>query len=167
MAGQNESPEPLPLLGWKERIDFPEWGLARLRAKIDTGARTSALHAARYELSGSSNGAASVRVWLNLDPRRPDPLELVLPVVRMATVRSSTGLRECRPVVSALVRLGIVEIRIELTLTNRERMRYRIILGRLALAGRFWIDPGRTYRLPRPRRKRSRPGQTGGPPCGS
>lgn len=146
-------PAPLPTIGWKERIDLPDWGVRRLRAKIDTGARTSALHVARYDLS---DGGATVRLWLDLDPHRPEPIERTLPVVRIATVRSSTGMRERRPVVTVAVRLGAVVVPVEFTLTNRERMRYRVILGRRALAGRFVIDPGRAFLLPRPSR-RNRP----------
>jgi len=146
-------PAPLPTIGWKERIDLPDWGVRRLRAKIDTGARTSALHVARYDLS---DDGATVRLWLDLDPRHPEPVERTLPVVRIATVRSSIGMRERRPVVTVAVRLGAVVVPVEFTLTNRERMRYRVILGRRALAGRFAIDPGRAYLLPRPSR-RNRP----------
>lgn len=142
----------LPLVGWKERIDFPEWGLRRVRAKIDTGARTSALHAERYSIEETPTGPV-VRLWLDLSPGKVEGREVCLPVVRRTTVRSSNAARERRPVVVVLVRLGHVTERIEMTLTNRARMRFRVILGRGALAGRFHIDPSRAYLLPRPRRK--------------
>lgn len=145
----NSDPEPLPQIGWKERLDFPDWGLSRLRAKIDTGAHTSALHVARYELHPSE-----VSLWLEVDPHQAEPLELRLPVIRVATVRGSMGMRERRPVIGANVRLGTVVLPVEFTLTNRARMRHRIILGRQALAGRFIVDPGRVNLLSRRRRRK-------------
>lgn len=143
----------LPILGWKERVDFPEWGLYRLRAKVDTGARTSALHVARYELD-TTGTSPSATLWLDIDPRLGEPLRVVTPLVRMTVVRSSSGVRERRPVIRTVTRLGPYQLLVEFTLTNRARMRHRIILGRLALAGRFTIDPGQTYLLPRPPRPR-------------
>jgi hypothetical protein len=142
----------LPLVGWKERLEFPDWGLRRLRAKIDTGARTSALHAERYTVEETADGPI-VRLWLDLAPGKFEAKEVCLPMVRLATVRSTTGIRERRPVIAPLVTLGPVTGPIQFTLTNRQRMRFRIILGREALAGRFHIDPSRAYLLPRPRRQ--------------
>jgi hypothetical protein len=143
----------LPLVGWKERLDFPEWGLHRLRAKIDTGARTSALHAERYTIEETDAGLF-VRLLLDLAPQRHEAREVLVPVVRLASVRSSNGVRERRPVIAVQVNLGGVTERVEFTLTNRARMRFRIILGRGALANRFHIDPSRAYLLPRPRRQK-------------
>jgi len=140
-------PPTLPLIGWKERLDFPEWGIRRLRTKVDTGARTSALHVDRYEVIESPTGSM---VSLTLDLHRPPgPREVTAPLVRLALVKSSNGACELRPVIAALIRLGPVRTRIELTLTNRSGMRFQLILGRQALAGQVVIDPSRAYLLPR------------------
>ena len=134
-------------VGWKERLDFPEWGLKRVRVKVDTGARTSALDAVGYDLIEGESGLVA---RLRLDLRRKGAgrlTEVETPVVRMAVVRNTGGVCEHRPVIEALVRLGPVLRRIRLTLACRAGMRYRMILGREALAGAFVVDVGQTYLL--------------------
>jgi hypothetical protein len=138
--------EPL-LIGWKEYLDFPEWGPRRVRVKIDTGARTSALDVASYELH-EGDGLVTARLCLALNRRHPERVTHVeAPVLRTVLVRNTSGTVEQRPVVEALVRLGPVVKRIRLTITNRSGMRHRMILGREALAGSFIIDVGRKYLL--------------------
>jgi hypothetical protein len=145
----------LLLIGRKERLDFPEWGLLHVRVKVDTGAWSSALDVTGYELEHVGPGAM-VRLRLNVDhyrSRRREAygeergIDVRAPVVAMAAVRNSGGQQEVRPVVEALVRLGPVEKRIRLTLTNRSSMRCRMILGRQALAGSFLVDVGSKYLL--------------------
>ena len=134
-------------IGWKERLDFPEWGLKRVRAKVDTGARTSALDAVGYDLIEGASGLVA-RLRLDLRRRGAGRLkEVETPVVCMTVVRNTGGMSEYRPVVEALVRLGPVLRRIRLTVTNRSRMRYRMILGREALAGAFVVDVSQKYLL--------------------
>ena len=140
--------EPPPCsIGWKEYVAFPEWGLRRVRAKIDTGACTSALDVASYELEETPTGPfALLRIVINR--HRPDKIrEVRVPVVRFANVRNSGGVAERRPVVEALVRLGPVEKRIRLTVTHRAVMRCRMLLGREALQGDFVVDVRRKYVL--------------------
>jgi hypothetical protein len=142
------SPPSGPLrIGWKERLDFPEWGLKRVRVKVDTGARTSALGAVGYDLVEGANGLVA---RLRLDLRRKGHgrlKEVETPVVCMTVVRNTGGMREYRPVVEALVRLGPVLRRIRLTIASRAGMRYRMILGREALAGAFVVDVSQKYLL--------------------
>ncbi len=135
------------LIGRKEYLDFPEWGLRRVRVKIDTGAWTSALDVARCTLVEGEEGLiACLRLVLKRRSRRP--VEVRVPVLRKARVRSTGGGCEDRPVIEALVRLGPVEKRIPLAVTNRADMRCRMILGRQALAGSFLVDVSRKYLLP-------------------
>jgi hypothetical protein len=134
----------LPVIGWKEHLDFPEWSVRRVRVKIDTGARTSAIDTLRYDLQETADGTW-VEAEFALRRKRP-PLRLRLPVVRLTTVRSTSGVAERRPVIEALVQLGPVSWRMQLTLARRSGLRFRVILGRRALAGLFLIDPGQTYR---------------------
>ncbi len=132
-------------IGWKEYVAFPEWGLRRVRAKIDTGACTSALGVAGYELEETPTGPVAV-LRLILNRGRPDKVrELRVPVLRFAVVRNSGGVAERRPVVEALIRLGTIEKRIRLTVTHRSLMRCRMLLGREALQGDFVVDVQRKY----------------------
>jgi hypothetical protein len=140
-------PSPLPI-GWKEYVALPEWGVRRIRAKIDTGACTSALDVAGFEVEDTPAGPV-VLMRLVLNRRRPERVRLVrAPVVRFAVVRNSGGAAERRPVVEVLARLGPVERRIRLTVTRRAGMRFRMLLGREALRGAFVVDVGRKYVYP-------------------
>jgi hypothetical protein len=144
------SPTALPgalLIGWKEYLDFPEWGLSHVRVKVDTGAWNSALDVASYEILEGAKGP-QVRFRLARHRRRPDHVvELQAPVLRTTVVMNPCGQRECRPVLETLVRLGPVTKAVRLTLTDRSGMRHRMILGRQALAGTFLVDTSRKYLL--------------------
>jgi hypothetical protein len=132
-------------VGWKEYVDFPEWGVHRLKAKIDTGARTSALDAARYEIQETSAGPV-VELWLPLSKRRPDRVAVVrAPVLRRVVVSNSGGVREYRPLIETTLRLGPVRKRIQVTVTSRAGMLFRFIVGRKALEGDFVVDVSRKY----------------------
>jgi hypothetical protein len=135
------------LIGRKEYLDFPEWGLRHVRVKIDTGAWTSALDVAGWTIEEEDEGpVACLRLVLNRRSRRV--VEVRAPVLRQTRVRNSGGSCEERPVVEVLVRLGPVHKRIPLAVTNRADMRCRMILGRQALAGSFLVDVSRKYLLP-------------------
>jgi hypothetical protein len=133
------TPQPLPI-GWKERLDFPDWGVKRVRVKIDTGACTSALGAAQCDLI-EVEGRLTARLQLTLNRRRPRRIVTVeAPVLRMVHVTNTGGGREERPLIEATIRLGPVLKRIRLTITRRDAMRFPMILGREALAGSFVVD---------------------------
>jgi hypothetical protein len=135
-----DHPTDLLLIGRRERLSFPEWDLHRVRAKIDTGAYSSALHVGEYELLGTPAGRV-VRLHLLPQRRQRGGLKWVeAPVLRMVSVRNSGGQRESRPLIEPMVRLGPLTWRIRLTVTNRSRMRCPMLLGRQALAGRFLVD---------------------------
>jgi hypothetical protein len=135
-------------LGWKERIDFPDWGLRRVRVKIDTGARTSAIGVVYYEVLDLSGQGRMADLVLALDRKAPDKqVRLRVPVLRTVVVRNSAGQRELRPVIETRVRLGPLTKAICLTVTNRHAMRFPVILGRSALAGDCVVDVSKTYLL--------------------
>src|SRR5262252_9237606 len=116
--------EPL-LVGWKEYVDFPDWGIRRVKAKIDTGARTSALDVASYELRPTDGGSLIAELRLALDRKHPETLTVVhAPVLRTVVVSNSGGFREQRPMIEARVCLGPVCKRVRLTVTNRAGMRF-------------------------------------------
>jgi len=137
------------VIGWKEYVEFVEWPLRRVKAKIDTGARTSALDVLSYELRESATGITAV-LRLALEPKHPERIaEVETKVLRMVIVRNSSGLGEQRPVVETVLRLGKVTKRVRLTVTNRSSMRFRMILGRRALQGDFVVDVAKKYLLGR------------------
>ena len=138
--------DELMLVGRKEYVAFPEWGIRRVRAKVDTGARSSALDVLGYDLWEVDGQGLHVRLRLALNRRRGDRFRVVeAPVTRMVAVRNSGGACEQRPLIEATIRLGPVTRRIRLTVTDRAAMRYRMILGRQALRGQFVVDVSKKY----------------------
>jgi hypothetical protein len=144
----------LPLtVGWKERISFPDWSLRRVKVKIDTGARTSAIGAVYYEVLDLPGEGRVVDLVLALDRRAPDQqVKLRSPVLGTVRVRNSSGQCELRPVIETRVRLGPLTKVVRFTITNRAQMRFPVILGRLALAGDCLVDVSRKYLLRKKRR---------------
>jgi hypothetical protein len=132
------------IIGVVERVDFPDWGVRGLSARVDTGARTSAIHVEDVELLPGGRVRFDVRL------RRDDPKARVTveaKVSRRANVRSSTGQTDARLFVKAHVRLGGREHQIEVGLVDRRHMQYRMLLGRSALERRFLVDVTRRYAL--------------------
>jgi hypothetical protein len=117
-----------------------------IKVKLDTGARTSSLHAfalRRFERGGTS----MVRFEIHPHQRSSDDaIRVEAEVVDERWVRNSGGQRELRPVIETVVRIGKKRWRIELTLTRRDDMGFRMLLGRQALRKRALVDPGRSYR---------------------
>ena len=149
------SPDPGgPLVvGWKEYLALPELGIGRIKAKVDTGARTSSLHVESFTtLETLPDGTELAEVTIATDRRRPER-KVVARVVVVGRVRvtDSGGHREVRPVVETELVLGPVRKRIRLTLSNRSGMLFRMILGRKALEGDFVVDTSRKYLLRRSR----------------
>lgn len=153
------------LIGWREWLALPELGIPAIKAKIDTGARTSALHAFRMEFFERA-GREYVRFWIHPLRRRSD-LELVCeaPVADRRIVRDSGGHAEERCLIRTPVRAGDREWPIEISLTGRDDMLFRMLLGRSALLdGGFSVDPGASCLLgPRPRRAYPRRARHGRP----
>jgi hypothetical protein len=133
------------VIGWKEHVALPEWGIRRLKAKMDTGARTSAIDAVSYELRQTPAGLFVV-MQLPLSHRHPQRQALVeTPVLEMLHVRNSSGSYDCRPLVETLLQLGPVSKRIRLTVARRAGMCFRLLLGRKALEGDFIVDVSKKY----------------------
>lgn len=137
--------QDLPIIGWREWIALPELGIPKIKAKIDTGARSSALHAFdiyTFEVDGKP------RVRFKVHPKQRDTNQTIIAEAELIDerkVRSSSGQAELRPVILTEVNLMGKIWQIELTLTNRELMGFRMLLGRQALRGIFLINPGKSY----------------------
>ena len=140
------------VLGWREWLGFPELGIARIKAKVDTGARSSALHV--DNLRELPRGQVAFDVVLHRR-KRDRRVHVKARIRRRGRVRSSTGYGAPRVFVSTTLRLGDVEKEIEIGLVDRGRMIHRMLLGRTALSGPFFIDVDRRYALGAPRRRRS------------
>lgn len=132
-------------VGWREWVALPEIGIDRVKAKVDTGARTSALHAFSVE-AFEENGTRMVRFGVHPLQRNTE-LEIwtTMPVKDVRTVRDSGGHEEERLVIETLVVVGTVERVVEITLTARDNMGFRMLLGRTALRPDFLVDPARSY----------------------
>jgi ribosomal protein S6--L-glutamate ligase len=137
------------VLGFQEWVGLPDLGLPSLKAKVDTGARTSALHARLIEPC-VENGIACVRFKVQPVPRRPAiEVDCVAPIVGRRAVTSSNGESEIRFVISTLIEVGTQRWPIEITLTNRGSMNFRMLLGRQALLPGMLVDPTASFHQPR------------------
>lgn len=134
-----------PVIGWREWVGLPELGIERIKAKVDTGARSCALHAFRLK-PFRRDGDLWVQFEAHPVQRRARPsVPCELPVRDIRTVTNSGGRSERRYVVETLLRLGDAVWHVEVTLTNRDQMGFRMLLGRTALRRRFVVDPARSY----------------------
>ncbi|EGW21623.1 ATP-dependent zinc protease family protein [Methylobacter tundripaludum] len=139
-----------PMLGWREWVGLPELKLAGIKAKIDTGARSSALHAFAIE-PYRKDGQRWVMFAIHPLQQRCDvSIECHAPVKDRRMVTDSGGHKQRRYVIETQLVLGQSAIRAEMTLTNRDTMRFRMLLGRTAMDARFIIDPGASYLQGRP-----------------
>ena len=127
--------------GWREWVSLPDLGVTAIKAKVDTGARTSALHASDLQIDGD---------WVNfkLHPRHRNTGQTVACRAEIADrriVTDSGGHKEHRIVIRTRLSVGATIWPIEMTLTDRDDMRFRMLIGRTAMKGIATVDPGRSY----------------------
>lgn len=133
------------VVGWREWLRLPELGVSLIKAKVDTGARTSALHAENVRIVRRGDDRL---VHFTIHPRQRSKrlaIEAVATLLGERRVKSSSGSLELRPVIVTRVNVGGIEWPIEITLTRRDVMGFRMLLGRQALRRHAIVDPGRSY----------------------
>ena len=133
------------IIGWREAIALPQLGIDKIKVKIDTGARSSALHA--FDLvEFKQDGKDLIRFQVHpLQRDRTVTVTAEAELLEYRKVRNSGGVAQLRPVIMTEIELGGQSWAIELTLTNRDVMGFRMLLGRQAVRNRFLIDPGRSF----------------------
>ncbi len=132
------------ILGWREWASLPEIGIAAVHAKLDTGARSSALHVVDMETFQRLD-REWVRFWVDPDPRKPDFIvkcEALVADERL--VRNSGGKGQIRVVIRTGLEIAGRAWPIDLTLTGRSQMRFRMLIGREAMRDRILVDPMRS-----------------------
>lgn len=140
-----EKSHKLLTFGWREWVSLPELGIAQIKAKIDTGARTSALHA--FELRPFSEHGRD-RVEFRLHPVQKDNNSVVTcqaDVLDKRVVTDSGGHKEERFVIGTMLKIGQHQWPIEVTLTGRDDMLFRMLIGRTAMKSRALVNPARSY----------------------
>lgn len=141
----------LPVLGWKEIAALPDWGISELKVKLDTGAKTSALHVENLRHVGDAGPQGDgvepvVEFEVPLTGVVGGPsVTVTAPVVGYRSVRDTRARPERRPVIRTRLRCGPIDEIVDVTLTDRSGMLFRMILGRRALRERVLVDPARVF----------------------
>jgi hypothetical protein len=144
--------QSLPTLGWREWAALPDLGIPRIKCKVDTGARSSALHAFYLE-PFVSRGKQRIRFGIHPLQKRTDrECNCTADVLDQRMVTDSGGHREQRYVIETTVVIGDESWLIEITLTDRDTMRFRMLLGRTAMKKKFVVNPASSYLAGKPRR---------------
>lgn len=139
------SPEELLTFGWREWVSLPELGIPKIKAKVDTGARTSTLHA--FEVRPYSEHGQR-RVEFKIHPQQHNDGEIIVctaDIIDERVVADSGGHKQLRWVISTAMSIGPYSWPIEMTLTARDDMLFRMLMGRTAIKGRARVDPSRSY----------------------
>lgn len=144
-VGESHITRQPAVIGWREWVGLPDLAITRIKAKVDTGARTSSLHAFNIQYF-----ARQGRLWARFDvhPLQRDGKTLVhceAPLIEERFVTDSGGKRTLRPVIETRIAVGDLSHIIEITLITRDSMGFRMLLGRQAIRDRFLVDPGRSF----------------------
>ncbi|WP_119271383.1 ATP-dependent zinc protease family protein [Taklimakanibacter deserti] len=148
--------EERTLIGWQETVSLPELGAGPIVAKIDTGARSAALHADDIRITGRGK-RMKVRFKVQRRGSSSRRIECEMPLHDLRRVKSSNGQIELRAVIATPVEIGGQLLEAEITLTQRSDMGAAMLIGRSSIKGNFLVDPSRTFlRSRRPRKTKPR-----------
>jgi hypothetical protein len=143
------------VIGWREWVSLPDLDVMYMKAKVDTGADTSSLHAFNVE-KFERDGVDYVRFEIHPKQRSKKPtIRCEAPLISERTVKNPGGRSELRPVVRTRLIVAGQELDALVNLTSRDEMGFRMLLGRRAIRSAFVVDPGRSYLWPRPDREDS------------
>ena len=142
----------LPIIGWREWVGLPDFGIEAIKVKVDTGARSSSIHASKLR-EFERDGEKWVRFKVHPIQRKRDvTVDIEARIIDYRSVRSSSGKAAMRPVISTKLTLLGMTWPVELTLASRDDMGFRMLLGREAFRRRFLVDAGRSYFGGKPKR---------------
>lgn len=136
---------PPRVVGWREWVALPELGIGAIKAKVDTGARSSSLHA--YDMKRFKRRGVSM-IRFKVHPIQDETRTVVQSEARLVDlrkVRSSSGIQTLRPVITTPLQLGDEVREIEVTLVRRDEMGFRMLLGRQSIRGHWLVDPGASF----------------------
>lgn len=154
MAGKTITRTKRPVVGWREYVRLPLLGIGKFVAKIDTGAKSAALHAENIEIGGSRQ-RKTVKFVVAINGRHH---HCQLPLIGERRIKNSSGVSELRAVVETEIQLGKRRITAEVTLTNRTDMGVPMLLGRATVRDHFLVHPGRSFLISAPKTaKKPRP----------
>lgn len=149
-AVKKQTPNGLVPLGWREWVVFPDFDNTGMHVKVDTGAKTSAIHAGgiRYDKDGDQDIVSFLIYgdWLHKKKSKRVTAQLI----DRREIKSSNGKIERRPVIRTTIEIAGKTWPLELTLTNRKRMKFPVLLGREVLQGRAMVAPGQSYLSTKP-----------------
>jgi hypothetical protein len=144
----------LPIIGWREWVGLPDFGIESIKVKVDTGARSSSLHAFNLQ-KFERDGAKWVRFKVHpVQRKKTKTIEIEAEVLEYRSIRSSNGKATRRPVILTHVELLGIVWPVELTLASRDNMGFRMLLGREAFRRRFLVDAGNSYYGGKPKRSK-------------
>ncbi len=152
-SGENENKM---IIGWREWISLPDLGIKSIKAKMDTGARTSALHTYFIKPMGDSK---KPMVQFGVHPMQKNDKDSIIctaDIIDQRRIVDSGGHPELRYIIQTSVLAGNKQWPIELSLTNREQMRFRLLIGRSAISEKLIIDPELSFTLGRPLKTKNR-----------
>lgn len=134
-------------IGWREWVGFPKLKINSIKAKIDTGARTSALHASDINVYKKNNQDMVAFTIFPIQRNSTKKIKCTAKIHDLRTVKNSGGKQETRITILTELLIGTKSSKIELTLTNRDSMGFRLLLGRTAVKDNFLISPGKSFLL--------------------
>jgi hypothetical protein len=141
----------LPVIGWREWVALPDFGIAAIKVKVDTGARSSSLHVSQLRIVERDNVKYAQFKIHPVQRTNTPTLNAEARVLEVRSIRSSSGKASMRPVIITNIEMLGLCFPVELTLASRDEMGFRMLLGREAFRQRFLVDAGRSYYGDRPK----------------